>query len=687
MTGIGDLAGRLLRYLAMRRALVLVLAVVLALGATAVGWAWWHYRIPDLASAQTLNVRLFAGSEELIAVDGESRRSQIWVPLAEIPKPVVQAVLAAEDRRFYSHPGVDVLAVLRAGFVNLRHGDKVQGGSTITQQLARTLFLPNTRNWGRKAREAAIALVLEARYSKAQILEAYLNSVYMGHDSDVAVHGVAAASRHFLGTELARVRVDEAALLAGLIRAPNRILARGSTQAKGIRDGVIEAMREQGAIGEVDAAAARQHPVALRSMTARAFGRYFAPLAREEVDRRVDLPARGEVRIATTLDPALQRAAEAAVRDGLTRIERGPHAPRAGTLQAALVAIEPGTGKIRALVGGRRYGDSQYNRAVRAVRQPGSLFKPFVYLAAFEAERAGRAGGLTPASLLSDEPVVISARNGDWSPKNLDGRFQGQVTVRQALVESLNVPTVRVAQGVGIRTVARVARDLGVHSRLNIVPSLALGTSEVNLMEMTAAFAAIANGGVAVAPTALEPDAPAPALIPVRRLPDPVRAVSPESAFLVTYLLRGVMQQGTGAASARWGLSGVTAGKTGTTDDMRDAWFIGYTPDLAVGVWVGVDDGHTVGLTGSQAALPIWAAVMQSAVRRVPPRPFTVPQGIVLASVEARTGRGVSAVCGGGPVITEAFRAGTEPRATCDVPVAVEHATGKLVDWFRGLFR
>jgi membrane carboxypeptidase/penicillin-binding protein len=240
---------------------------------------------------------------------------------------------------------------------------------------------------------------------------------------------------------------------------------------------------------------------------------------------------------------------------------------------------------------------------------------------------------------------------------------------------------------VGIRSVARVARELGVHSRLNTVPSLALGTSEVTLMEITAAFAAIANGGVAVAPTTLEPDSAAPALIPTRRLPDPVRAVSPESAFLVTYLLRGVMQQGTGAASARWGLSGVTAGKTGTTDDLRDAWFVGYTPDLAVGVWVGMDDGHAVGLTGSQAALPIWASVMQAAVRRVPPRPFTVPQGIVLAPVEARTGRGVSAMCGGGPAITEAFRAGTEPKATCDVPVAVEAATGRIVDWVRGLFR
>jgi len=672
--------------LGVRRIVLLALVGLVVVSASAVAWAWWHYRLPDLALSQRVSVRLFAGSEELMVADGDAPQAQIWVPLAEIPKPVVDAVLTAEDRRFFSHPGVDVLAVARAMLVNLRHGDRVQGGSTITQQLARTLYLSSARNWARKAREAWIALVLESRYGKAQILEAYLNTVYLGHDGDVAVHGVAAAARHFLSADLAHVRVDEAALLAGMIRAPNRIVNKPA-QARSLRDGVIEAMREQGAISEVAAEDARRRPIAIRPLGARAIGRYFAPIAREEVDRRIDLPAHGEARVATTLDPVLQRAAEAAVRDGLARIEQTSKVARPGTLQAAVVAIEPGTGKIRVLVGGRRYGDSQFNRAVRAVRQPGSLFKPFVYLAAFEAERNGRAGGLTPASLLSDEPVVITARNGeDWSPKNLDGRSRGEVTVRQALVESLNVPAVRVAQGVGIGSVTRVAHGLGIQSRLQAVPSLALGTSEVNLLEITSAFAAIANGGVAVTPTALEPDAAAPALIPTRRLPDPVRAVSPESAFLVTYLMRGVMQQGTGASSARWGLSAVTAGKTGTTDALRDAWFVGYTPDLAIGVWVGHDDGQPVGLTGSQAALPIWAAVMQAAVKRVPPRPFRVPEGVVLASVEARTGRGISSLCGGGPAITEAFRAGTEPRVSCDAPAVVDVAAGKLVQWFRGLF-
>ena len=672
--------------LGFRRIVLVVLVALVTVSTSAVAWALWHYRLPDLAASQRASVRLFAGSEELMAVDGVTTRAQMWVPLADIPKPVVDAVLAAEYRRFFSHQGVDLLAVARAAYVNLRHGDRVQGGSTITQQLARTLYLSSTRSWARKAREAWIALVLDSRYSKAQILEAYLNTVYLGHDGDVAIHGVAAAARHFLNADLARVRVDEAALLAGMIRAPNRIVSKPA-QARPLRDGVIEAMREQGAITDDAAGDAKRRPIAIRPLSARASGRYFAPLALEEVARRIDVPARGEARVATTLDPALQRAAEAAVRDGLARIEQTSKVARPGTLQAAVVAIEPGTGRIRALVGGRSYGDSQFNRAVRAFRQPGSLFKPFVYLAAFEAERMGRAGGLTPASLLSDEPVVITARNGeDWAPKNLDGNFQGQVTVRQALVHSLNVPAVRVAQGVGIGSVAHVAHGLGVHSLLHAVPSLALGTSEVNLLEITSAFAAIANGGVAVTPTTLEPDAPAPALIPARRLPDPVRAVSPESAFLVTYLLRGVMQQGTGAASARWGLSGITAGKTGTTDALRDAWFVGYTRDLAIGVWVGRDDGQPVGLTGSQGALPIWATVMQAAVKRVPPRPFTVPEGVVLTSVEARTGRGVSNVCGGGPAITEAFRAGTEPTASCDVPVAVDAAAGKLLRWFRGLF-
>jgi penicillin-binding protein 1B len=664
---------------------VALLLLLVPLGAAAAGWVWWSYRLPEPGAVPT--VRLLAGTTELAALHGAARRAQLWVPLERMPQPVIDAVLAAEDRRFFQHAGIDVLAVLRASMTNLRSAEVVQGGSTITQQLARTLFLDTERTWARKLRETAIALVLERRYPKSRILESYLNSVYLGHDGDVAVHGVAAAARHFLGKELGTIRLEEAALLAAAIRAPNRILSGDAGRARAERDGVLRAMSQHGLVSEAAAGEALARPVRRQAAGAAVRAPYFVDLARQEIARRVSLPDAGEVRVATSLDPALQRTAEVAVRAGLERIERQRPALRGAKLQAALVAIEPASGQIRALVGGRRYLDSQFNRALRARRQPGSLFKPFVYLAAFEATSRAGAGPLTPATLIADEPLTIPAADGGWSPRNIDGRFQGPVTVRRALEHSLNVPAARVAQDVGLDQVRHVAGALGIESPLAAVPSLALGTSEVTLLEITTAFATLANGGVRVRPTTLDLEAMlagGPAVTPA---PPAARAVSGESAFLITHLLRGVMQHGTGAASARWGLSDLTAGKTGTTDGLRDAWFVGYTRDLAVGVWVGTDDAAPLGLTGSEAALPIWAAVMQHAVRRVPPRPFAPPPGIVLASVERDTGRRPAAGCDAGPVITEAFREGSLPEeVTCamSVPSAV---AGHLLDWVRQLFR
>jgi penicillin-binding protein 1B len=673
------------------RAGVTRLALALALGAAgalaalalAVAWGLWAYRLPDPRADIEATVHLYASGRPLATVQGDGRRAQVWVPLDRIPRVVVDAVLVAEDRRFFEHPGVDLIGIARAAVANLWERDAVQGGSTLTQQLARTLFLASERSWSRKVREARIALQLEMQYDKPRILEAYLNSVYLGHDHQTAVHGVAAAAQRFLGRDLAALRPDEAALLAVAIRAPNRLLVPGD-RARRLRDLLLRDMVAQGALSAAAGRAAMARPLPARAASRGGRHGYFVDVAREEIERRVALPPGGEVRIGTALDLGLQAAAESAVRAGLERLERQRRlAP--GALQAAVVAIEPATGRVRALVGGRRYADSQFNRAVRAQRQPGSLFKPFVYLAAFE--RLPEDAALTPASVIQDEPVSIRAAEGPWSPRNMDGRYRGPVTVRRALEESLNVPAARVAQSVGVRSVARVASGLGVESRLAAVPSLALGSSEVTLLEITSAFAAIANGGVRVAPTALDPEAgpaPVPAIAPP---PSRVRAVSPAAAFLITHLLRGVMQTGTGSASARYGLSGITAGKTGTTDDLRDAWFVGYTPDLAVGVWVGMDDGRPIGLTGSEGALPIWAAVMQAAVRRAPPRPFTAPPGVVMADVERETGRRVSAWCAHGPAVTEAFLAGTEPRADCAMPPAVAAGAGTVLDWFRGLFR
>jgi penicillin-binding protein 1B len=403
--------------------------------------------------------------------------------------------------------------------------------------------------------------------------------------------------------------------------------------------------------------AARTRPPELRAS-------YFVDTVRDELSRRPPAPGGAEVRVDTTLDPALQRAAEAAIASGLTAIERAQRlAP--GSLQGALVAIEPGSGRIRALVGGRRYRESPFNRATQAHRQPGSLFKPFVYLAAFETRRNA---GLTPASLIADEPFALPTPSGPWSPRNYDGRFQGQVTIRRALEQSLNVPAVRLAGSIGVYQVARVARAAGIDSRLRPVPSLALGSSEVTLLEITGAYATLASGGLRVPPTTIDPD-----LVPGGG-PRPVQVVTRESAFLITHLLRGVMRQGTGASSARWGLHDVTAGKTGTTNDLKDAWFVGYTRELVIGVWVGRDDAQPLGLTGSQAALPIWATVMQQAIRRTPPTPFAVPDDIVLVAVERDTGRRASPACGGQAVIVEAFVAGSEPPASCPEAPAEQRA-------------
>jgi len=671
----------LLALLALLTLLALLPLIVVSLAA----WGSWSYRLPDPRVDIAPVVRIFAGTEELAVFQHEARRSQLWVPLSGFPRVVLDAVRAAEDRRFFEHHGVDLRAILRAARANLRSAGAVQGASTITQQLARTLFLGTGRSWARKVRETVIAAILELRYDKNRILEAYLNSVYMGHDGNVAVHGIAAAARHFLGKELTAIRPDEAAFLAAAIRAPNRVLSADAAQARALRDPVLRAMAEEGSLSEAATRTAMARPVSRRTVKASGGAAYFVDVTREEIGRRMKLPTGGEVRIATTLDLALQAVAESAVRDGLEGLERRRRLPPK-TLQAALVAIEPASGKIRALVGGRSYLESPFNRATRAQRQPGSLFKPLVYLAAFEAQPHSGTSPLTPASLIRDEPIAIPTANGDWRPRNIDGQFHGLVTVRRALQDSLNVPAARIAQETGLNRVIQVARAVGIESRLSPVPSLALGTSEVNLLEITEAFATIANGGLMVRPTTLDTDGASGTGVTVTELPPPVRVVSPESAFLITHLLRGVMQDGTGSASARWGLREITAGKTGTTDGLKDSWFVGYTPDLVVGVWVGTDDASPIELTGSEAALPIWASVVQAVVRRSPSRAFAPPAGVVLAQVDRDTGLRASSWCGSVATVTEAFRTGTEPQAECAGPS--QAGVGKrLVGWLERLFR
>ena len=632
-------------------------------------WGWWTLTLPKGAPPPIAYVDV--DGREIASLESQSGRVQIWIPLAQMPPAVPAAVIAAEDRRFMRHHGVDPLAVARAALTNARENSVVRGASTITQQLARSLFLNRERTWWRKAREIAIALVLELRYSKPQILEAYLNTVYLGQERGAPVLGVGAGARHLFGKSLASLRLDEVALLAASIRSPNRIFVESPDLIRSRRDGVLEAMVKEGSASAAGAQAAMRRPTRPGQKVV-ATAPWFMDLVRGEVARRGG-EALGGVTLVTSLDRRLQDAAEVAVYERLAQAERARRLP-ANSLQAAVVAIEPVSGQIRALVGGRRFAQSEFNHATRAHRQPGSLFKPLVYLAAFEA----RARELTPSTVVDDEPVAIPARGGPWSPHNIDGQFHGPVTIRRALEQSLNEPAALVAQGVGLGYVTKIATAAGITSTLAPVPSLALGTSEVTLLEMTTAFATIANGGIRVSPTTLS----SAGAVALKALPEPRRVVSPESAFIVTHLMRGVMRRGTGGSSARWGLQEVTAGKTGTTDGLRDAWFIGYTPDLVIGVWVGADDARSIGLTGSDIALPIWADVMVKAVRGHPPSPFTPPPGIVMTPVDSQTGQ---RVCGDGEAISEAFRQGSEP-AACD-SLAETPVVRDLASWFRGLFR
>lgn len=630
--------------------------------------------------------RIEVEPENLAVLFGPRHEERQIVRLESLPAHVVRAVLAAEDSRFFEHHGVDVLAIARAALANLRSGRIVQGGSTITQQTVKNLYLGSERSWWRKLRELPMALLLEARYPKERILEVYLNHVYLGQRGSVAICGLEAASYHYFGRGAADLSVGEAALLAGLIRNPGgynpfvhpeRALAR--------RDLVLEAMVAQGWLAREEAARARREKLRLARG---AEGYQHAPWTVELV--RAELAALGSdrplaaegLRVFTTVDPLLQEAADAALRRGLERLERErpdlKRLARRHRFEGAVVVLDPKTGAVRAIVGGRDFARSQFHRALQARRQPGSCFKPFVYLAGFEAARRSREAGLTPATLLEDEPVEVEAGGRPWRPENYDGLFRGPVTVREALEQSLNVPTVRAALRVGLDRVAAVAERCGFPSGLEPLPSLALGAQEVTPLELARAFATLANGGLRVEPWIVEEivDRDGTRIRPPRSKPE--RAVSAEAAFLVTDILRGVLTRGTAARAAALGFWGDAAGKTGTTDDTRDAWFVGYTPGLVALVWVGFDDNTRTGLTGASGALPIWVDLMMAAAMRWRGDSFVEPEGIVLVGIDPETGQLATERCP--EVAVELFVAGTEPEDSCSV-----HRPGFL-RWWRRLF-
>ncbi|MGE5176667.1 MAG: PBP1A family penicillin-binding protein [Hyphomicrobiales bacterium] len=600
------------------------------------------------------------------------RERRSYIPLDQIPRRVVLAVVASEDRRFFRHWGLDLLGMGRATVRNVRAGGVVEGGSTISQQLVKNLFLSRERSFLRKFHEAILAVMVELRYSKEQILEFYLNQIYLGQRGAWSVCGVEEASLFYFNKHVKDLTLGEGALIAGIIPAPNHFSPyRNPELALARRDHVLEDMVECGWISKEEADRARATPLRFAPNTPPATrAPYFVDYVREYLGRDIpdaDLNARGYA-VFTTLDPAMEDVAERAIRDG-TR-EADWRSPRGGVArdpaQGALVAIEPSTGFVRALVGGRDYLESPYNRALDSRRQPGSAFKPFVYIAALRTAFTGARKPLTAATILADLPDTIQTNLGPWAPHNFENDYEGQVTAARALARSLNVATVHLEQMVGVGNVVTVARLLGIQSRLREVMSLALGTSEVSPFELTRAYAALANGGVLVDPTPVRAVLDRGGGVRWTAHRDAKRVLRPEVAYMATILLEGPVIYGT-AASIRttYGFTRPAAGKTGTTDDENDAWFVGFTPQLACGVWVGCDRNRRLGLTGTQAAVPIWTRFMTAAHKGLPLQDFEAPPGVVETWIDADTGYRAGPDCP--HVMRAAFAAKTEPRQVCPV--------------------
>ena len=599
--------------------------------------------------------------------DWEERR---LVTLDDVPPVLVQAILTTEDRRFYDHHGVDVTGIARAMWVNLRRGHLAQGGSTLTQQLMKNFFLTEERTLRRKLTEAAMALVVERRFSKQEILENYLNEIYLGQRGSQAIHGVWEAARFYFATEPRDLSIGEAALLAGLIRAPNRYSPfHDAAGARQRRTDVLATMRAAGDISAAEFETAVAEP--LRQTAPRPQGNdapYFLDVVRTELAQGYppDVLTGEGLHVFTALDTRLQQLAERSLRGGLADLERRYPRLRStepgGPLQGCLIAIQPNTGAIKAMMGGRDYASTQFNRCTQAARQPGSVFKPFTYLAAFETTRHSDAP-IRPTTWIEDEPFSWPYDRQVWTPANYRKEYLGRVTVRTALEQSLNAATARVAQRVGLEPILDVARRMGIHSSLPAYPSVVLGAAEVSPFEVAQAFAVLANGGVRAAPQAIKKVTDRGGL-PVERNPVQIEQVVPaDTAYLVTHLLEGVMDAGTGRPARAAGFARPAAGKTGTTNDYGDAWFVGFTPDLLVVVWVGFDHPHPRQLSGGQADLPIWTDFMKQATAGVAPTSFVPPPGVTLVRIDPTSGALATPNCP--HALEEAFYAGDEPTTPC----------------------
>jgi penicillin-binding protein 1B len=589
---------------------------------------------------------------------------RVEVQLSELKPYLVKGLLANEDRFFYYHPGIDPIRIVEAAISDLRSHRLAQGASTLTQQLARTFMERRERNFSRKFRELAVAMVLEIRLKKNEILERYINDVPMGEYEGTPIDGMPQAARYFFNKDLSEVTPAEAATLIGMIQAPTLYDPRRHPDScRKRRDIVLGVMKHAGVIDDAAYTAAVATPIQIIKPPGLRRAPYFTDYVTAFVNRIPGFDGHLEgLKVYTTLDTVLQSDAVDAVTDNVAQLEKNHRRLRRvktdEKLQTSLVALDADTGAIRAMIGGRDYSESQFNRAANAQRQPGSAFKPIVYLAALDPDRAPFSPPLTLASILPDEPATY---NG-WTPANYERTYQPQVTVVQALYESLNVPTAYVGNELSPATIVKTAHEMGIHEDLQAYLPISIGADETTLLELTSAYQVFATEGEQSPPYAVEAVVDAKGHQIYHHEDQSNRVIRPAVAYLITGALKAVLRYGTGASAGRLGLDFPAAGKTGTTQDYKDAYFIGYTPAIVCGVWVGFDEPESLGLTGAQAALPAWVQFMQDAAP-AEPEDFPEPSGITMATIDPESGGLATPSCP--KQIALPFLIGTEPTQMC----------------------
>ncbi len=635
--------------------------------------------------------------ELLSSLFGTSREKRRAMNFDDIPKVLRDAVLSVEDRRFFEHPGFDPVRIFGAAWADLRHGARVQGGSTISMQVARSFFFNSDRTLRRKIAETMVALELEHRFTKAQIFELYANEIYLGNRGSFAIHGFGEASLAYFNKDVREVTLPEAAFLAGIIHAPNRYSTaeRHPEKAVEARDRALLSMTENSAITQQQAQDAKKMP--LRIVGAGLEGStapYFVDMVKEHLlDRfsEADLLSQS-FRIYTTLDPDLQRAAAEAVDAGAKNVDTllakryarwrkaGQEPPQA---QVALVVLDPHSGEVKALIGGRDYGQSQLNH-VLARRQPGSAFKPFVFAAAFEGAVDGVQPIVTPATTVMDEPTTFDFDGKEYTPNNYGEKFQGKVTVRQALTQSLNVATVKVAEMVGYTRVTDMAHQFGLDPSIHPTPAVALGAYEMTPLDVAGGYTILANEGVRAEPMFIRDVVDATGESIEHNAVRTHRALDPRVAYLVTSMMEDVINRGTGATVRSRGFTAPAAGKTGTS---RDGWFAGYTSNLLCIVWVGFDDNRDLGLSGANAPAPIWADFMKRAVA-LPAysnvQPFVMPEGVIRVTIDPESLQLATPEC---PITREeVYIHGTEPTEFCTLHGGHMASDAPPASWLSRIF-